>query len=94
MGTNIVSTTCPMDCPDTCALEVTVEDGRITAIKGSTDHPTTAGFICSKVGSFAKRVYHQDRLLYPMRRSSAKGSGAFERISWETAIGAITARFR
>ena len=89
-----VSTTCPMDCPDTCALEVRVEEGRIASIRGAKDHPTTAGFICSKVAHFDKRVYHADRLLYPMRRSGAKGSGEFSRVSWEESIGEITSRFR
>jgi len=83
-----------MDCPDTCALEVGVEDGRIASIKGSLDHPTTAGFICSKVASFSQRVYHNDRLLYPMRRRGAKGAGDFARVSWEEAIAEITERFR
>jgi anaerobic selenocysteine-containing dehydrogenase len=83
-----------MDCPDTCALEVRVEEGRIASIRGAKDHPTTAGFICSKVAHFDRRVYHSDRLLYPMRRTGAKGSGEFIPISWEEAIGEITNRFR
>jgi anaerobic selenocysteine-containing dehydrogenase len=90
----IVSTTCTMDCPDTCALEVHVEGDRITAIRGGGNHPTTAGFICSKVSRFAERVDHESRLLHPMRRTGAKGSGSFERISWDEAIAEITARFR
>jgi len=89
-----LSTTCPMDCPDTCALEVAVEEGRIASIRGAKDHPTTAGFICSKVAHFDRRVYHSDRLLYPMRRTGLKGSGEFRRISWEEAVGEITSRFR
>src|SRR3989449_1806872 len=89
-----LTTTCPMDCPDTCALEVTVEEGRIASIRGAKDHPTTAGFICSKVAHFDRRVYHSDRLLYPMRRTGQKGSGEFRRVSWEEAIGEITSRFR
>lgn len=83
-----------MDCPDTCALEVRVEEGRIASIRGVKDHPTTAGFICSKVAHFDRRVYHSDRLLYPMRRTGAKGAGEFSRISWEEAIAEITSRFR
>jgi anaerobic selenocysteine-containing dehydrogenase len=91
----IKTTTCTMDCPDTCALEVTVADGKIEKIAGARDgHPTTRGFICSKVSRFAERVYHQDRLLYPLKRSGPKGSGKFTRISWEEAIGEITRRFR
>src|SRR5713101_5230044 len=89
-----LSTTCPMDCPDTCVLEVAVEEGRIASIRGAKDHPTTAGFICSKVAHFDRRVYHSDRLLYPMRRTGPKGSAEFRRISWEEAIGEITSRFR
>src|SRR2546422_8530277 len=89
-----LTTTCPMDCPDTCALEVTVEEGRIASIRGAKDHPTTAGFICSKVAHFDRRVYHSDRLLYPMRRTGPKGSGEFRRVSWEEAIGEITSRVR
>ncbi len=90
----VVTTTCPMDCPDTCALDVHVDDGRVTAIRGSRgDHPTTDGFICSKVGSFAKRVYHESRILHPLRRKGAKGSGEFERITWDEAISEITTRF-
>ena len=90
-------TTCPMDCPDTCALDVTVEDGRVTELRGRTDHPDTAGFICAKVSRFPRRLYHEDRVLYPMRRTSkkaAKGAVQFERITWDDAIAEITARFR
>ncbi|MCM2314982.1 MAG: molybdopterin-dependent oxidoreductase [Thermoanaerobaculia bacterium] len=91
----VVTTTCPMDCPDTCALDVHVDEGRVTAIRGSRgDHPTTDGFICSKVGSFAKRVYHESRVLHPLRRKGAKGSGEFERITWDEAISEITTRFQ
>ncbi|MBI4483611.1 MAG: molybdopterin-dependent oxidoreductase [Acidobacteria bacterium] len=90
----IVHTTCVMDCPDTCALEVVVDDGRIQRIGGAQDHPTTNGFICDKVSRFARRVYHGDRLLYPMRRRGPKGAGEFVRISWVEAMAEITSRFR
>lgn len=83
-----------MDCPDTCALEVTVADGRIEEIRGSREHPITQGFICSKVAGFDKRVYHTGRALYPLRRAGKKGAGEFQRITWNGAIGEITARFR
>ncbi len=87
-------TTCPMDCPDTCALDVTVEDGRVTELRGRTDHPDTAGFICAKVSRFPRRLYHEDRVLYPMRRTGTKGAGEFERITWDAAIAEITERFK
>ena len=88
------STTCPLDCPDTCGLAVTVDDGRITKIAPGDHHPTTAGFICSKVSKFHRRVYHPDRLLYPMRRVGPKGEAKFERIEWADAISEINQRFR
>ena len=95
--TQTISTTCTMDCPDACALDVTVVDGRIAGIAAATSdgqHPTTNGFICDKVQRFDRRVYHEDRLLYPMRRTGAKGEGKFERITWDEAIAEIVARFR
>lgn len=83
------ASTCPLDCPDRCSLEVTLEDGRITVLEGSHVNPDTQGFICSKVRRFPERVYGPDRLLYPMRRTGRKGDGAFERISWPEAIGLV-----
>ena len=94
MSTQIVRTTCTMDCPDTCGLEVTVTDGKIQRIRGTQDHPTTNGFICDKIAHFDRRVYHEDRLLYPMRRQGRKGNGEFVRISWDEAIAEITDRFK
>lgn len=94
MNKEIHNTTCTMDCPDACAIEVEVQDGKIARIGGGEDHPTTEGFICSKLSQFGKRVYHDDRLLYPMRRIGNKGEGKFERISWEDALTGITTRFR
>ncbi|GGE62934.1 molybdopterin-containing oxidoreductase family protein [Massilia psychrophila] len=92
MTTKQVRATCPHDCPDTCALLITVEDGIATQVKGDPDHPTTAGVLCTKVARYAERTYHPERLLYPMRRVGKKGEGKFERISWDEAIGEIAAR--
>src|SRR5262245_16912239 len=94
MSTQIIRTTCTMDCPDTCGLEVTVNEGRIQRIRGTHDHPTTNGFICDKISRFDRRVYHEDRLLYPLRRSGRKEVGEFVRISWDEAIAEITTRFK
>jgi len=99
---NLVTTTCPMDCPDTCALEVEVRAGspdnpagdRVVSIGGAADHPTTRGFICSKVSKYHERLDHPDRLLRPMRRVGAKGEGRFEAISWDEAVEEVTGRFR
>jgi anaerobic selenocysteine-containing dehydrogenase len=84
---------CPLDCPDRCSLEVSVENGRVTSITGSRVHPLTDGFICAKVRDFPRRVYGPDRLLYPMRRTGPKGSGRFERVSWDDAVGTIARKF-
>ncbi len=88
------ATSCPLDCPDTCALDVTVEEGRVAKIAAGNGHPANSGFICSKLARFDRRLYHPDRLLYPMRRVGAKGEGRFERISWGEAIATITGRFK
>jgi anaerobic selenocysteine-containing dehydrogenase len=92
MTKSFVRATCPHDCPDTCAILVTVEDGVATEVKGDPDHPTTAGVLCTKVSRYIDRTYHADRLLHPMRRVGRKGEGKFERISWEQALDEIAAR--
>jgi len=83
---------CPLDCPDRCSLEVTVRDGRVTALEGSHSNPLTDGFICSKVRRFPERVYGRDRLLHPLRRTGPKGEGGFERITWGEALRLIAGR--
>jgi anaerobic selenocysteine-containing dehydrogenase len=92
MTTAIVRAVCPHDCPDTCALLVTVTDGVATEVKGDPAHPTTAGVLCNKVSRYTERTYHPDRLLYPMQRIGKKGEGRFERISWEQALSTIGER--
>lgn len=86
---------CPHDCPDCCALETRVdEQGRAVSVRGRSDHPVTRGWLCAKVNRYLDRVYHPDRLLYPMRRVGPKGSGAFKRISWNEAIAEISGHWR
>ncbi len=94
MTTTQVRATCPHDCPDTCALLITVEDGVATEVKGDPDHPTTQGVLCTKVARYAERTYHPERLLHPMRRVGRKGEGRFERISWDEALDTIAARLK
>ncbi len=85
---------CPHDCPDCCALETQVdEQGRAVTVRGRSDHPVTRGWLCAKVNRYLERVYHPERLLYPMHRVGPKGSGVFERISWDEAIAEITSRW-
>jgi anaerobic selenocysteine-containing dehydrogenase len=84
---------CTFDCPDTCSLTVTVEDGRIKKVRGSGAMPITDGVICTKVArDMTAFVHGPQRLLHPLRRSGAKGSGNFERISWAAALDEIHAR--
>ncbi len=85
---------CPLDCPDTCGLLLHKENGKITKVTGNPDHPITRGAICNKVRNMTERVYHPERLQYPMRRVGAKGEGKFERISWDEAIQEITGKFK
>ena len=89
-----VATVCPLDCPDSCSLDVTVENGRVTAIDGSPENPVTAGYICAKVRRFGERLYGADRLLYPAVRKGAKGFGSFSRVSWDEAFAIIAERIR
>lgn len=89
---DIRHTHCVMDCPDVCALEVGVEAGRVVSIGAGTGHPDTAGFICDKVAAFDRRLYHPERVLFPLRRIGEKGESRFERISWEEAIDEIVGR--
>ena len=94
-GTHRVRGACPHDCPDTCALEVSVCDGRVVKVAGAADHAPTAGVLCTKVAFYPERIYHPDRLLYPLRRVGGKGPGAsFERISWPQALATIADRYR
>jgi anaerobic selenocysteine-containing dehydrogenase len=85
---------CPHDCPDTCSFFVTVENGRAVRIEGAEDHPTTDGFLCTKVNRYLERTYSPQRVLYPMKRAGEKGKGIFERISWDEALGTIAAKFK
>ncbi|WP_323139749.1 molybdopterin-containing oxidoreductase family protein [Massilia phyllosphaerae] len=94
MTKTLVRATCPHDCPDTCAIHVTVENGVATEIKGDPDHPTTAGVLCTKVSRYIDRTYHPDRILTPLRRVGKKGEGRFEPISWDQALDEIAARLK
>lgn len=92
--TTTVRAACPHDCPDTCAMLVTVTDGRATEVRGDPDHPFTRGGLCVKVNNYVDKVYSPDRLLYPLQRSGPKGTGRFDRITWDQALDTIAGRFR
>lgn len=85
---------CALDCPDTCSLLVTVEDGRATRLRGNPDHPVTRGFLCGKVARYLDREYSPGRLLYPQKRTGAKGEGRFARITWDEALDEIAGRLQ
>ena len=85
---------CPLDCPDTCSWIVTVKRGEAVALRGDPHHPYTRGSLCNKVAGYLDYARSPDRVLYPLRRVGAKGSGRFERISWDEALEHIAARFR
>src|SRR6185437_697349 len=85
---------CPHDCPSTCALDVELLDARtIGRVRGSKDNDYTAGVICAKVARYAERQHHPERLMHPLRRTGEKGSGTFERISWDDALDLVAEAF-
>ncbi len=88
----VIHGTCHHDCPDSCGWEVTVSDGRAVKMRGRADHPFSQGELCPKVNRFLDRVYSPDRILHPLRRVGPKGSGQFERVTWDDALTEIAAR--
>jgi molybdopterin guanine dinucleotide-containing S/N-oxide reductase-like protein len=100
----IVHTVCSHDCPDSCAVLVTVnEQGRAIKVAGDPSQPVTQGFLCGKVAKYLDRVYSPERVIYPVKRKRGAPKGplprgrendAFERITWDEALDAITARLR
>ena len=95
LSRKVVKAACPHDCPDTCAMEVTVENGVAVEVRGG-DMPFTGGTLCTKVAKYLDRTYSKDRVLYPLRRVGPKGpgQGRLERISWDAALDEIAGRFK
>jgi anaerobic selenocysteine-containing dehydrogenase len=102
-GLKVVHAVCSHDCPDSCGVLVTVDEGtgRAVKVQGDPSHPVTRGFLCGKVAKYLDRVYSPDRLLYPMRRRAGVPKGpleqgreaeAFERISWDEALDIVAER--
>ncbi|MEV1292530.1 molybdopterin-dependent oxidoreductase [Pseudonocardia sp. NPDC049635] len=85
---------CPHDCPDGCAMTVTVENGRAIAVRGDKEHPFTRGGLCVKVNNYVDRVYSPDRVTTPLRRTGPKGSGRFELITWADALDTVTGTWK
>ncbi|SNS99410.1 Anaerobic selenocysteine-containing dehydrogenase [Asanoa hainanensis] len=82
---------CPLDCPDTCVWQLTVEDGKAVEIRGDADHPFTRGALCGKVNRYLDAVNGPDRLTQPMVRVGPKGEGpiAFRPATWDEAVGRV-----
>ena len=89
----VVKNVCPLDCPDTCSMNVTVKEGVAIELAGDYDHRFTRGFLCQKMARFLDRVYSPDRLLRPMKRVGPKGEGRFEPIDWNEALDTIAQKF-
>lgn len=81
---------CPLDCPDTCSLSVTVSGGRVERVRGSRVNPFTAGSVCSKVAHYYPEFVHgPERLTHPLVRVGARGGTDFEPVSWDEAIDRV-----
>jgi anaerobic selenocysteine-containing dehydrogenase len=84
-----VETACPLDCPDSCSLSVSLQDGQVVELDGGHDNPVTNGYICAKVRRFGERIYGADRLLRPGFRLGPPGSGEFTWVSWDEALARV-----
>jgi anaerobic selenocysteine-containing dehydrogenase len=85
---------CPLDCPDSCTLAVEVKDRRVISVDGTHLNRLTDGFICGKVRRIAEHLYGEHRLLAPMVRDGARGSGAFRAVSWDQALDRVASELR
>jgi anaerobic selenocysteine-containing dehydrogenase len=94
MERRVVHAVCPHDCPDTCGMRVTVEDGRAVRVEGDPSHPVTRGFLCVKVNQYVEHVYSPRRMLTPRKRVGPRGSGQFVEIGWDEALDLIATRFK
>jgi anaerobic selenocysteine-containing dehydrogenase len=90
----VVRGACPHDCPDTCALLTTVEDGIAVKVQGNPAHPQTDGVLCTKVSRYTERTYHAERILQPLKRIGPKGLGRFEPVTWQAALADISMRLK
>ncbi|MBV7275505.1 molybdopterin-dependent oxidoreductase [Clostridium sp. PL3] len=90
----VLRSVCPYDCPDTCGLIINVEDGKVIKVQGDPEHPFTRGTLCPKMAHYEKTVHSKKRILTPLLRNGAKGSGRFEPISWDKAIKHIATKWK
>src|SRR3982750_1551528 len=90
----VVRAACPHDCPDTCSMLVTVEDGVAVRVHGNPEHPPTHGALATKASRYPERAYHPERVLTPLKRTGPKGSGRFAPIGWDEALDEIASKLR
>jgi anaerobic selenocysteine-containing dehydrogenase len=84
---------CPLDCPDTCSLSVTVAGDEVVSVRGSKVNPITHGAVCAKVANlYPEFVHGPNRLRHPLKRIGAKGDGRFARITWGEALDIVYSR--
>ena len=87
-------TVCPLDCADTCSLEVTVQGDRLAAVRGGKENPFTRGKLCAKVvNSFPAQVHGELRIKTPLLRQDSISGSNFQPITWEQALDLIYERF-
>jgi anaerobic selenocysteine-containing dehydrogenase len=85
---------CPYDCPDTCGLLVSVENGRAVRVTGDPAHPYSQGTLCAKMTGYEQTVHSPRRLLKPLVRTGTKGSCRFRETTWREALQLIADRWR
>jgi anaerobic selenocysteine-containing dehydrogenase len=92
----IILTTCPRDCYDTCGVAVVRRDGKVIHVRGDLSHPVSRGKLCVKCSIGYNREWRdpQARLTRPLRRIGPKGVGRFEPVSWDVALAAIAERLK
>ena len=94
MGSEFVPSTCPHDCPSTCAIEVErINARKVGRVRGARKNRYTAGVVCTKVSKYQERIHHPNRLMHPLRRAGAKGSGKFTQVSWDEALEEVAYQF-
>lgn len=90
MSTRKTITTCTRDCPNSCGLIATVEDGRLVRLSGNPDHPLTGGVACHKTSKYVERVYSPERITYPMR----KVDGRWRRATWDEVLDLVADKLK
>ena len=82
-------TTCYM-CACRCGIKVHLKDDKVRYIEGNRDHPVNKGVLCAKGSAGIMQHYSPARLTKPLKRVGERGSGEFEEIEWEEALGIAT----